>query len=306
VKKVNWYRREIIFSGTMALMLIAVLSAVSYLISPQTEDFQIQYVFQTPETHAFTLTVSNASSESPTLENRTIKYDMIDWLQLEYEFTFSGHIYPIHEPSNHGKTTRIGPEYHGEFNATPLQSIDIELYRIFIDGFSPENMTYLEIYKNITISASLRTTENVTSVELCKNIKISPSQRTTQIFDLGVRTSINEKTKLYDSNVEISIQSWMWSATGFWQKNNAGGWFISVDQLSNMLQGNGTAVITFNATINTRIKYELRNENMETSEVTLPQWEGRLGTIEIVYEQGKITWVRYSFYRASITILSAS
>jgi hypothetical protein len=287
---VNWYRREMIFSGIMALTLIAVLGAVSYLLSPQTEDHETQYVFQTPETFAFALTEANVSNESPTPENQTMKYDTMDWLQLEFEFTFTGK-YPIHEPSTHGKTMRIEPEYHGEFDATPLQSIDIELFRVFCGGSLPENATSLEFFKNITISASLRTT---------------------QIIDLGVRTSINERIKTMYSIVRglkgsiVEISGWDWSCSGFWEKNHAGGWIISVDQLSSMLQGNGTAFITFDATINARVRYEMKNETEETSELTLPTWEGRLGTIEIVYEQGKITWIRYSFYTASITVFSAS
>ena len=279
-----------IFSGIMALMLITVLGAVSYLISPQTEDHEIQYVFQAPESFAFTLTEANVSNESPTPENQTMKYDTMDWLQLEFEFTFTDKIYPIHEPDMFNKKhVTIYPEYHGEFNATPLQSIDIELFRFFCMGSLPENATSMEFYRNITISATLRDT---------------------QIIDLGVRTSVNERIKTRYSIIRgflggiVEISGWDWSCSGFWEKNHAGGWIISVDQLSSMLQGNGTAYITFDATINARVRYEMKNETEETSELTLPTWEGRLGTIEIVYEQGKITWIRYSFFSASLTLLA--
>jgi hypothetical protein len=96
------------------------------------------------------------------------------------------------------------------------------------------------------------------------------------------------------------------SCSGFWKTTGTGGWTINADQLSSMLQGNGTALITFDAAINASVRYELRNENVETGELTLSPWEGRLGIIEIVYEQGKITWIRYSFSRASLTLLTTS
>ncbi len=309
----SWYRREMVFSGTIALMLVAVLGAASYLISPQTEDFQNQYVDQTPEINAFILMVSNASSESLTLENRTIRYDMTDWFQLECEFTFSGHIYPIHVPSTNGKTMIIGPVnqvYCGEFNATPLQGIDIKMDPMSVFWF--DNLTYFEKCRNVTISASLSDTQ-IQEHHCCCSV----SHYVVQITDLGTLTSINDNVGIYNStsrgnrgnNIVLDFRNLRereLSRTGFWGKDHEGGWFINVDQLSSMLQGNGTAVITFNATINTRIKYELKNENTGTIEVTLPQWEGTLGTIEIVHEQGKITWIRYNFYSASITIIPTS
>ena len=309
----SWYRREMVFSGTIALMLIAVLGAASYLISPQTEGLQNQYVDQTPEINAFILMVSNASSESLTLENRTIEYEMTDWFQLECEFTFSGHIYPIHVPSTNGKTMIIGPVnqvYYGEFNATPLQGIDIEMYPMNLFWF--DNLTYFEKCRNVTISAYLNDTQSKEH-HCCWCV----SHYDVQITDLGTLTSINDNVGIYNSTSRgnrgnsivldfRNLQERELSVTGFWRKGGRNGWFINVDQLSSMLQGNGTAVITFNATINTYIKYESKNENAGITEVTLPQWEGTLGTIEIVHEQGKITWIRYTFYGASITILPAS
>jgi len=289
--KVSWYKREIFFAGIMALLLITVLGAISYFLLPQTI---AQLKVSTPVTFAFSLMGGNVVYESPTIENQTIKQDTMDWLQLEFEFIFDNGS-SIHEPDifngEVGKQYEIRPEYHGEFEAETLQRISIELFRIYITDLPENASTSLEVNKNTTISVSLRST---------------------RIIDLGIRTSLNERTKheqtmfpkLHGST--RLLREGVLSCSGFWETTGYGGWTINVSQLSDMLQGNGTALITFDATINVSISYEMRNENVETGELTLSPWEGRIGTIEIVYEQGKITYIRYSFSRASLILLTTS
>jgi hypothetical protein len=291
VEKVSWYKREIVFAGIMALLLTVVLGAMSYFLLPQTGT---QLKARSPTIFAFSLTGGNIAYESPTLENQTIRQDTMDWLQLEFEFIFANGS-SIHEPDifngEVGKQFIIRPEYHGEFEAETLQRISIELFRVYITDLPENASTSLEVNKNTTISVSLRAT---------------------QIIDLGVRTSLNERTK-YEQTMFPKLHGstkllggGVLSCSGFWETTGYGGWTINISQLSDMLQGNGTALITFDATINASISYEIGNENVETGEVTLSPWEGRIGTIEIVYEQGKITWIRYSFSRASLILLTTS
>ena len=278
------YKREVIFAGIMALSLITVLGAISYLLFPQTTS---QLKTRTPATFAFSLIGGNLAYESPTIENQTIRHDTMDWLQLEFEFTFANGS-SIHEPDwrsvPKGETGAIRPEYYGEFDAKTLQKISINLFGIGVISL-PEN-TSLEVNKNTTINVSLKAV---------------------QITDLGVYRRLNERKTITvnPKGFEVEIGSRNVSYSGFWK--SYGNWIIDADQLASMLQGNGTALVTFDATVSAMIEYEItRDETTEKGEAALSPWEGRIGTIEIVYEQSKITWIRYSFSRVSLILLTTS
>lgn len=287
VEKVSWFKREAIFAGIMALSLITVLGAISYLLFPQTTS---QLKTRTPATFAFSLIGGDLAYESPTIENQTIRHDTADWLQLEFEFTFANGS-SIHEPNvplPEGETGVIRPEYYGESDAETLQRIYVKLFHFGIVAI-PENVS-LEVSKNTTISVVLKATE---------------------VFNLGVYKCLNERKTItgYPKGFEVEIGSMNRSYSGSWKPNpmvDAEDWAIDVDQLTSMLQGNGTALVTFDATINVTIRYEMIDENVESGEITLSPWEGRIGTIEIVYEQSKITWIRYSFSKASLILLTTS
>ena len=279
------YKREVIFAGIMALSLITVLGAMSYFLFPQTTS---QLKTRTPATLAFSLIGGNLAYESPTIENQTIRHETMDWLQLEFEFAFANGS-SIHEPDVHsvpeGETGAIRPEYYGEFDARTLQKISINLFGIGVISF-PEN-TSLEVSKNTTINVSLKAV---------------------QVTDLGAYKCLNERRTItvFPKGFEVEIGSRNVSYSGFW-KSYGNYWIIDAGQLASMLQGNGTALITFDAAVSAMVEYEMtRGETTETGEVVLSPWEGRIGTMEIVYEQSKITWIRYSFSRVSLVLLATS
>lgn len=276
VLKVSEYKRKMIRSTIVAVLLVVLLSGVSYNFFPQSLLPKAPFVFAWAKGHTL---YTDAIYENQTL----------DWDMLEFNFAFSNGS-SIQEPrfgGQKGEESTISLEYHGEFNATSLQEIGfIRLTQVNILS-SPENIAYnLTISKSTTISATLKTVETT---------------------DLGIYKCLNETRSIIaytNSCAQIILWTGNTSYSGYWAQPL--GWIMDINQLSPFLQGSGTASITFDATLWVSIKYEIIIEGTtETGETSLP-CEGTMGTIQITYDQGKILWVKYDFQGIRLALLTIS
>ena len=266
VLKMSEYKKEMVRSAIVAVLIVALLSGFSYHFFPQSRLPRVPFVFGWAE--------GDTKCGNAEYKNQTL-----DWDGLEFEFTFVNGS-SIHEPD-----TTISLEYHGEFNATSLQRIAIGMFHLGI-GSSPENVTYhLEIDKNTTISASLETVETT---------------------DLGAYEYMIGRSIIAYTNscVQIFIRTFQSSYSGYWKR--PGSLMIDINQLSSVLPDSGTVWITFDATLSVNVRYEITIEGTTETGETILSWEGTIGAIEISCDQGRIIWVKYDFQGISLVLFTIS
>jgi hypothetical protein len=273
------YKKEIVRSSIVALLVVALLSGVSCHFFPQ---------FSLPkEPFVFAWTEGNSSYIDTAYEvNETLK-----WLMLEFWFTFANGS-SIHEPNldvPKGQPVAIGLEYHGELNATSLQWIGFS--RTGVGLGSSCNTILMDI--NTTIGAALETAE---------------------VNDLGTFEEMNwheNRTNYGNGSASIGIGDLNQSYSGYWKKHSERefedvAWMMYTDQLSGLIPDSGVAWITFNATVNVDILYEITiGGETRTGETTL-QCERTIGTIEITYDKDEMLWVKYDFQGISLLLLTLS
>lgn len=267
------YGREIARSAIVAVLLIALLSGVSYHLFPQYSS----PIGSTPS-FVYAWVKGNESQTDNPYESKTVL-----WESLDFEFIFVDGP-SIHEPNvgeEIGKEYVICPEYHGEFDATDLLKIVIKRFSLTIGGakntilgpFHIETFTYQD---------------NTTSyLEAHGNFSISVFLRSIDVIDLGT----------------LQLIDWIhgpYSDSGYWKN---GAWTIDVNQLSSMLPGSGTALITFDATVNVHVQYEITVEGTTKTGENDLSWEDSMGTTEIAYDDGKLLYIRYNFESIRLILL---
>lgn len=270
------YKKEIVRSTIVALLLVALLVGVSYHFFPQ--------LSLPKEAFVFAWTEGNSSYSDAAYEvNETLS-----WLMLGFWFTFANGS-SIHEPNlnlTKGQTGAISLEYHGELSATSLEWIGVSRTGVLFG--SSCSMILMDM--NTTISAALETAE---------------------ISDLGTFEETNwheNRTNYGNGSTSGGLSILNKSYSGYWKKPSEREfkdvwWMMYTDQLSGMNPDSGVAWITFSATVNVDILYDISvGEETRTGETTL-QYEGTIGTIEITYDRDQISWVKYDFQGISLQLL---
>lgn len=281
--KMSEYKMGIARASIVAVLLVAFLGGVIYHSFPP-ETIPLQIV----PSVAFGLigVGEEATSEIPSAdveyENLTFSYDL-----LEFEFIFANESWIGFTFRSEEGFSLLG--YEGEFAAASLERIVVRPLKVtVVDGFLARNMSLtftIEVIRNYVLNAALEAME---------------------ITDLGTYENLNRNTTLVtvDNAVKFYEDKGDELCSGYWIPPRD--WVISATQLSSMLQGSGTASITFDLTLSANINYDITREgNRETGETNL-LGEGRLGTIEITYDQGEILWVRYDFQKIGLVLLTIS
>lgn len=267
------YRGEIAQLAIVAVLLVALLSGVSYYLFPQYSS----PIGPTPS-FVYAWVKGNESQTGNTYESKTVLWELLD-----FEFSFVNGS-SVHEPNvgdEIGKEYVVYPEYHGEFDATDLLKIVIRRFPVTIGGI--KNTTIGQVYIE-----TFTHEDNTTSyLEAHGNFSISVSLRGIDVIDLGT----------------LKLIDWVYgpySDSGYWKK---GSWTIDVNQLSSMLLGSGTALITFDAALNVHVQYEITVEGTTKTGENDLSLEESMGTIEIAYDQGKLLYVRYDFESIRLILL---
>jgi hypothetical protein len=270
-------RKKIVSATVVAVMLVALLGFLSYRFFPQ---FKVQTPFafgwlegkQERTNNTITLLISTLSPGF-TFQNETA------WWQEQWALKTYG------IPENQSITLQ------GEHNATWLKLMSIHPYNIIC---TPADLPFDGTYH---ITATINTTIHV-SLEAVTNV------------DLGVYDCWNESYIVFQNDTHSetsSIGEPAWNISGYWApKDRSIDWEIDVEKLSGMLQGSGTALITFQGALRVDLDYQITMNGVETTNEKNLSWEGTMGTIKITYDQGRIIWVEHELHAIDLTMLTTS
>lgn len=274
------YKKEMIVATVTGVLLVGLISGVIYILFPPTP-------FELPPRLAlsFFLGLGSGASADSMGKNETVYLEV---LEIGFDFA-NGSTMNLPEMNLHAQDlSDVCPDkYSGEINASSLQRVTVKVTSCY--GANADIDYTVDTVRNSTIYASLKSVE---------------------VVNLGVfeRANCIERYVGYSSNrsvvVRIRCQSVDVSSSGYWAgKELTPELGMDVAELSGMLTGSGTALITFDATHSIHLKYNITTGSIQQGETDL-SWEGRIGTFEIVYDQGKITWVRYDFTTVKLALLT--
>jgi hypothetical protein len=182
--------------------------------------------------------------------------------------------------------------FQREYNATWLTSIGIRPHTIVCQPEDlPFNGSYsLTMTMNTTINATLEAMENI---------------------DLGTYSCWNE-SYLISQNDSYSHSSMIgnptWDNSGYWKRGwepEDTMWVMKNGELSGMLQGSGTALITFRGVIDLKLDYEITMNKVKRTDVKTLSWQGSLGIIKLTYDQNKLFWMKYEIQAIQLAMLTA-
>jgi hypothetical protein len=268
-------RKKIVSATVVAVMLVTLLGFLSYRFFPQ---FTVQTSFafgwlegrQELTNNTITLLISTLSPGF-TFQNETT------WWQEQWTLKTYG------IPENQSIMLQ------GEHNATWLKLISIHPYNIIC---TPADLPFDRTYH---ITAAINTTIHV-SLEAVTNV------------DLGVYDCWNESYLIFQNDTHSETSGTgepAWNNSGYWTPKGAN-WEIDVEKLSGMLQGSGTALITFRGALRVNLDHEITISGVETTNEKNLSWEGSMGTIKITYDQGRIIWVEHEVHAIDLTMLTTS
>lgn len=275
--------RKQVFAGTVASILLAcLLGAVVYYYP--IGDVKPKVAF------AFVLEAADQVPSDPEYDNHTFLHRFFEMkFGLKNGSTIIDGGVGLHFPKG-VCWGGLKPEYQGEFAAL-VQDIEATLW-----SYSTAPWGYTE---GIGAHTDLGTVANVSTTQ---NVTISSSLATATIIDMGICRFI------------YGPEAWDTYSTKHWNipfhplakkvVTNRPRWNISSTELLRHLEGSGTATIAFDATFNVHVNYTVTLGNKtETGEKDL-FWEGRLGTIEVTYDETSIFEVRYHFIRVDFLLLT--
>jgi hypothetical protein len=178
--------------------------------------------------------------------------------------------------------------FQGEHDTTSLTSIRIRPHIIVGQPKDlPFNGSYsLTIAMNTTIYATLEAMENV---------------------DLGAYNCWNESYFICQNDTysnSSSIGKPTWNNSEYWEPEGAN-WGMEIGELSGMLQGSGTALVTFHGVIDVTLDYEITMNGMKKTDVKTLSWEGGLGMLKLTYDQNKLVWMKYEIQVIQLAMLTA-
>lgn len=275
------YRKELFKSALVAVMSAALLGALTYhLIQP--EDGPLPVVFGLGEAGQF-------SGNYSTLEG----YCLI----LQFTFLNRSRIekspLPSHEEMCQGLL--VHDEYNGKLEATELQRITLSVYGISSASYDADAVVRY-------LAACLRDRIiNVTLVDRNHDmIDLGSSKHLGSISGMQTGDFGDPNKTYYDSLLDELMTSFnstkrQFTSTDYWAATDYV-WSMTIDELGDMLQGSGTATIAFTIDINIKLKYVIlrTSEKDLTGNATL-SWAGTWGTLQLTYEEGRISLIKYNF-----------
>lgn len=275
------YRKELFKSALVAVMSAALLGALTYhLIQP--EDAALPVVFGLGEAGQF-------SGNYSTLEG----YCLI----LQFTFLNRSRIeknpLPSHEEMCQGLVAH--DEYSGELEGTKLQRITLSIYGVSSASYNTDAVVrYLAAcLRDRIINVTLvDRNHDMTDLGSSKHLGSISSMQT---GDFGDPNKAYYNSLLDELMASFNATRRQFTSTGFWVATDYV-WSITIDELGDMLQGSGTATIAFTLDINMKLKYVIVRTSEEdlTGNATL-SWTGTWGTLQLTYEEGRISLVKYSF-----------
>jgi hypothetical protein len=266
-------RKKIVGATAIAVTLVAFLGFLSYQFFPGpnvSTTFALVWLEgkQEPANSALTLLISTLSRKF-TFQNETTRWAVQAMLKT-YGIPDDPYIM-----------------LRGEDNATWLKSIGFHPYNIIC---TPADLPFSGAYNitmtmNTTIQASLETITNI---------------------DLGAYNCWNESYIIYQNNVHSEssrIGESTWNNSGYWEPKDAN-WKIEVEELSSMVQGSGTALITFRGVLHVDLNFEITLDGVGKKGSETLSWEGNMGTIRVTYDQSRIVWIKYEIPAIRLTMLT--
>jgi len=271
--------RSILTAVSLAAILVATLVLASNLLAPYLEVPNI-----VPTSFAFALVQgSNDSANSAvalmvsTLSPKfTFGNDTTQWDETITLCTFGIPDGPL--------------SFQREYDATWLKWIGIRPQTIVCQPEQlPFNGSYsLTMTMNTTINASLDV-ENI---------------------DLGTYSSWNESYLICQNDLyshSSNIGSPTWNGSGCWER----GWepedtmcVMRTEELSGMLHGSGTALITFRGVVDLKLDYEITMNGVKKTGVKTLSCEGNLGMVEVTYDQNKLIWTKFEVQPIQLAMLT--
>lgn len=271
----NEFRKRIVGATAIAVTLVALLGFLSYQFFPEPivpTSFAFVWLEgkQEPANSTVTLLISTLSPKY-TFQNETL------WWEVQESL----------------KTYGIPEEPYimlqGEHNATWLTSMSTHLYNILS---TPADLPFDGAY-NITMAI---------------NTTIYVSLEAITTVDLGVYNCWNETYIVYQNDTyseSSSLGEPTWNNSGYWEPKGVN-WKIEVEKLSSMLQGSGTALITFRGVFRVNLNYEITINGAKKADGKTLSWEGNMGIIKVTYDQSRIIWIKYEIPAIGLTILTTS
>lgn len=273
------YKRDLT-KVAMVLLLVALIGGVTYYLFPQT-------LIEPPPRLAFSLLFGQGNIASTDSMGKS-EAVYLEVLEIGFDFANGSTTY-LPELNLHAQDlSDVCPDkYSGEVDASPLQRIRVKVTPCY--AMASDVDYTLDTIRNSTIHASLKGEE---------------------VVDLGVFDRANhiEKYVGYSSNRSAFLHCYSvdLSSSGHWSRESITPELgIDVAELSVALAGSGTSLITFDAMYSMHLKYNIKTTGGTEQGETGLSWEGRMGTFEIVYDQGRITRVRYDFTTVKLLLLVA-
>jgi hypothetical protein len=177
----------------------------------------------------------------------------------------------------------------GEHNATWLKSMSIHPYNIMC---TPVNLPF----------------EGTYSITMVMNTTIYVSLEAVTNVDLGIYDCRNESYIVYQNETyseSSGIGNPAWNNSGYWEPDGVD-WEIDVKKLSGMLQGSGTALVTFRGVLRVNLEYEITTNGVKKTNGRTLSWEGNMGIIKVTYDQNRIISIKYEIPAVGLTTLTTS
>ena len=260
------YGKELLKSAIVAILFASLLGALTYyLVQPE----------HGPTPVAFALGEERQLSGN---------YSTLEGSGLALKFMFlNGSV--------------ITNKYSGEFNATELQRITLSIYDFTSDLYGKDNDTvvrFLVAYlRNRIIQVTLVDQEQeMTDLGLSKHLGGISSWQSGRLGDpkQGCYNLLLDELKL-----SVDVTGEELSSTGYWNAPDYV-WSVTVSQLGDMLHGSGTAHIAFTVNISMELRYRfIRTSGEDLTGSTSLSWSGTWGTLQLIHEEGKISWAKYNF-----------
>jgi len=272
------YKKEVVVATAMGVLLFALIGGLTYFLLPPT------LLEPSPQpAFSFLFGQGNTVLANSIGKKQTVYLEV---LEIRFDFMNGSTTYLPEDNLLAQDLSDIYPEkYSGEINASSLQRIRVKVTPCY--AMTSDIDYTLDTIRDSTIHTSLKGEE---------------------VVDLGVfeRANYIEKYVGYSSNRSNVVHCYSvdLSSSGYWSKESTTPELgIEIAELSRMLTRSGTALITFDAMHSVHLKYNISTGGTKHGETDL-SWEGRVGTFEIVYHQGKIILIRYDFATVELLLLA--
>lgn len=272
----NESRKSIVGAAATAVIVVAFLGFLSHQFFPTSNiptSFALAWLHgkQEPTNNTITLLISTLSPKL-TFQNETL------WMEEEVIIMTDG----IPEELD-------WMVLQGEYNATWFRSMSIHPY-------------------NLVCTSTDLPFEGAYNITMTINTTIYVSLEAMTYVDLGVYDCWNESYIVYQNDtygLSSSLGEPTWNNSGLWAPQSVD-WEIDVEKLSSMLQGSGTALLTFRGVLRVNVDYEITTNGVKKTNGRTLSWEGNMGIIKVTYDQNRIISIKYEIPAVGLTMLTTS